>query len=66
MVQAFKKLNKEISKFNDILNTMSILIWDSRTKMPKDGAKTRGQQVGTLTLVAREILLSSKMRRLVR
>ena len=65
MVQAFKNLNKEISKFNDILNTMSILIWDSRTKMPKDGAKTRGQQIGTLTLVAREILLSSKMRKLL-
>ena len=30
---------------------MSILIWDSRTKMPKKGAHSRGQQVGTLTSV---------------
>lgn len=65
MTNSFKKLNQEISKFNDVLNTMSILIWDSRTKMPKEGAKTRGYQVGTLTLVAREILLSSKMRKLL-
>ena len=65
MTHSFKKLNQEISKFNDVLNTMSVLIWDSRTKMPKDGAKTRGHQIGTLTLVAREILLSSKMRKLL-
>ena len=44
---------------------MSILIWDSRTKMPKKGAHSRGQQVGTLTSVARDILLSSKMRKLL-
>ncbi len=65
MGNAFKDLGNEIGKFNDVLNTMSILIWDSRTKMPKKGATSRGTQVGTLTSVAREILLSSKMRKLL-
>ena len=64
MSESFKKLGLEINKFNDVLNSMSILIWDSRTKMPKEGAKNRGLQIGTLTLVAREILLSSKVRKL--
>ena len=53
MDSSFKKLSYEINKFNDVLNTMSVLIWDSRTKMPKKGANSRGQQVGTLTSVAR-------------
>ena len=65
MGNAFTNLSKEINKFNDVLNTMSILIWDSRTKMPKKGANSRGYQVGTLTSVARDILLSSKMRKLL-
>ena len=65
MVNSFKNLSNEIKKFNDVLNTMSILICDSRTKMPKKGAHSRGQQVGTLTSVARDILLSSKMRKLL-
>ena len=65
MGNSFKNLSNEIKKFNDVLNTMSILIWDSRTKMPKKGAHSRGQQVGTLTSVARDILLSSKMRKLL-
>ena len=65
MGTAFQNLNHEINRFNDILNTMSVLIWDSRTKMPKQGANSRGLQVGTLTSVAREILLSSKMRKLL-
>tara|TARA_B000000437_G_scaffold209859_1_gene179307 strand:+ start:524 stop:2059 length:1536 start_codon:yes stop_codon:yes gene_type:complete len=65
MGNAFNELTNEINKFNDVLNTMSILIWDSRTKMPKKGASSRGYQVGTLTSVAREILLSSKMRKLL-
>ena len=65
MGNAFQKLNNEINRFNDILNTMSVLIWDSRTKMPKKGANSRGLQVGTLTSLAREILLSSKMRKLL-
>ena len=65
MGNAFNELTNEINRFNDVLNTMSILIWDSRTKMPKKGASSRGYQVGTLTSVAREILLSSKMRKLL-
>ena len=65
MGNSFSNLSNEIKKFNDVLNTMSILIWDSRKKKQKKGANSRGQQVGTLTSVAREILLSAKMRKLL-
>ena len=65
MGTSFNNLNQEIRKFNDVLNTMNILIWDSRTKMPKKGVNSRGSQIGSLTSVAREILLSSKMRKLI-
>ena len=65
MGNSFNNLNQEIRKFNDVLNTMNILIWDSRTKMPKKGANSRGSQIGSLTSVAREILLSPKMRKLL-
>ena len=39
MGNSFNNLNQEIRKFNDVLNTMNILIWDSRTKMPKERCK---------------------------
>ena len=65
MNSSFITLNEHLGRFNDILNTISILIWDSRTKMPKEGAQTRGMQIGTQTLIARDLLLSSKLRKLL-
>ena len=64
-MKSFEKLSQDLGKFNDILNSISILIWDSRTKMPRGGAETRGKQIGTLTLIARDLLLSTKFRKLV-
>ncbi len=49
---------------NDVLNTISILQWDSRTMMPPGGVATRANQIATLTGVARELLLSDETRRL--
>lgn len=63
MTKAFDALNERVAIVNDLLNAMNILTWDSRTKMPKQGAETRGQQIATLTSLAREQILSDEMRR---
>lgn len=56
------ELNATIGQLNDVLNSISVLGWDSSVMMP-DGpaaAQARGQQVATLTGVARSMLLSSE------
>ena len=54
----------EISgRVNDFLNAGSILSWDARTKMPRAGAATRGKQLATLDLAARDLLCSADTRR---
>ena len=55
-------LNARVAAINDVLNATSVLIWDSRTMMPPAGAETRGQQIATLTRLARDLLLSSETR----
>ena len=53
----------EVAAIADILNASSVLAWDMRTMMPAGGTATRGQQMATLAIVARERLLSNGMRR---
>lgn len=53
-------LNARVATVNDILNATSLLTWDSRTMMPSGGAETRGQQIATLTRLARDHLLSGE------
>ncbi|MFD2261596.1 carboxypeptidase M32 [Lacibacterium aquatile] len=55
-------LSNRIGAVNDVLNAVSLLTWDSRTMMPGGGAETRGQQIATLTRLARDILLSEETR----
>jgi carboxypeptidase Taq len=49
-------------RINDLLNAASILAWDSRTMMPAAGLATRGHQIATLTVAARDLLCSDAMR----
>ncbi|MFL4992719.1 MAG: carboxypeptidase M32 [Microvirga sp.] len=51
-------LQERIAAVNDVLNATSLLTWDSRTMMPAGGAETRGQQIATLTRIARDLLLA--------
>ena len=53
-------LHERIAAVNDVLNATSLLTWDSRTMMPAGGAETRGQQIATLTRLARDLLLASE------
>ncbi len=50
-------------RVNDFLNAGSILSWDARTMMPRGGAASRGKQLSTLALAARDLLCSDEMRR---
>lgn len=52
-----------MGKVNDLLNAESILKWDARTMMPPGGAVTRGKQVSTLAVMARDLLVADDTRR---
>lgn len=54
------ELKLAIAQLNDVLNSISVLSWDSSVMMPHGAcaAQARGQQVATLTGVARSMLLS--------
>ena len=60
---ALNALNERISIINDVLNSVSILTWDSRTMMPVGGAEARGNQIATLTGLARRELLCAETER---
>jgi carboxypeptidase Taq len=47
------------------LCAISVLTWDSRIHMPPGGARTRGQQLATLTKLAQERFVGDEMGRLL-
>ncbi|MGV3650406.1 MAG: carboxypeptidase M32 [Devosia sp.] len=49
---------------NDVLNAVNILNWDARTMMPPRASATRAEQIGTLTELARDLIVSSESRAL--
>ena len=56
-------LNAAVGRINDVLCAASVLVWDSRTMLPKGSAKTRAGQLATLSLLARDMLMSDETRR---
>lgn len=56
----YSKLLNVMGRVNDFLNAGSVLSWDSRTMMPRGGAETRGKQVATLAVAARDLLCSNE------
>lgn len=62
---AYDDLNAHVAQLNDILNTLNILKWDSRTQMPPGGSQTRGHQLATLSRMAREHFASDETARLL-
>ncbi|CAN5431004.1 carboxypeptidase M32 [soil metagenome] len=55
----------EVAKVNDVLCTINLLIWDARTMMPSAAAEARGQQMGTLTGIARDMATGDTMLRAI-
>ena len=56
-------LNAQIGKINDVLCASSVLVWDSRTMLPRGAAAARAEQLATLATIARDLLLSAETRR---
>ncbi|HET6620009.1 MAG TPA: carboxypeptidase M32 [Dongiaceae bacterium] len=56
-------LNERIGVINDLLTTVNLLVWDSRTMMPPGGAAARGRQIATLTRLARDLACDDEMLR---
>lgn len=53
-------LRQRIATVSDLLCTLNLMIWDSRTMMPAGGAEARGHQIGTLTRLARDMLAADE------
>ncbi|GGH23619.1 carboxypeptidase M32 [Alsobacter metallidurans] len=49
-------LRQRIATVSDLLCTLNLIVWDSRTMMPSGGAAARGHQIATLTRMARDTL----------
>lgn len=62
---SYAQLLDVTGRINDFLNAGSILSWDARTMMPKAGGETRGKQIATLAVAARDLLCSDETRRAV-
>lgn len=61
-LRGFARFEHEIGRLNDILCAINLLSWDAWTKMPAAGAVTRGQQIATLSGLAREMATGEAMR----
>ncbi|WP_026227863.1 carboxypeptidase M32 [Hoeflea sp. 108] len=62
---SYAKLMDRIGQVNDLLNAQSILSWDARTMMPEGGHGTRSKQLATLSVLTRDLLVSTETRRLL-
>lgn len=62
---SYAAFQQRLGVVNDLLNASSVLVWDSRTVMPPGGVASRGQQIATLTVLARQALIADDTRRLV-
>jgi carboxypeptidase Taq len=52
-------LRVEIGAVNDLLCASSVLVWDSRTMMPKGAAEARGHQIASVIEAARARLMGA-------
>ena len=60
---SYSDFQTQIARINDIICTVNLLAWDSRTMMPPGGVDARGHQVTTLTALARDLATGDDMRR---
>ncbi|WP_116133360.1 carboxypeptidase M32 [Tropicimonas sp. IMCC34043] len=61
----YQTFEAQIARVNDILCTLNLLAWDSRTMMPAGGVEARAEQVATLTSLARELATGDDMARAI-
>jgi carboxypeptidase Taq len=62
---AYNELQQHIAEYNDLLNILNTLKWDTRTQMPSGGSETRGNQLATLNKIAKEKFASDTTAKLL-
>ena len=60
---SLEPLRERVGAINDLLTTVNLLVWDSRTMMPSGAAAARGRQIATLTRLARDLACDDDMMR---
>lgn len=62
---AVTKLRDHLATIDDIHGAMAVLGWDEQTKMPRGGAKARGERMATLGRMSHEMFISDETGRLI-
>src|SRR5262249_19662985 len=60
---SLEPLRERVGAINDLLTTVNLLVWDSRTMMPSGAVSVRGRQIATLTRLARDLACDDDMMR---
>ncbi|SJZ97647.1 carboxypeptidase M32 [Consotaella salsifontis] len=62
---SYADFEARMAQVNDLLSVLNLLAWDARTQMPSGGVVTRGQQVATITALARDLVTGDAMQRAI-
>jgi carboxypeptidase Taq len=65
MNKAYEQLTSRLAELVDLAGAMSVLGWDHRTMMPRNGAAARAEQLGTLTRIAHTMFTSPEIGKLL-
>ncbi len=60
---SYAAFEAEIARVNDVLCSVNLLTWDSRTMMPPGGLEARAKQIATLVGIARDMATSDTLQR---
>lgn len=56
------QFNQQMSEISHLLNIINLLNWDASTGMPEKASENRGQQIGLLSTMAQQRILSKEMK----
>ena len=62
---SYDAFQAQIGRINDLLCSVNLLSWDARTVMPPGGVESRGNQIATLTSLARDLATGEALRRAI-
>ncbi len=63
--EAVTQLRERLATIDDLHGAMGVLGWDEQTKMPRGGAKARGERMATLGRMSHEMFISDETGRLL-
>ena len=65
MSKAYEELTNRLGEIVDLFGAASVLGWDHRTQMPRNGAVARSEQLGTLTKLMHTMFVSPEFGKLL-